>query len=345
MGAKMYGNKDQKDTCGRFHASTFRISLPKIRCSRVVLGYLVGFLVIALSAGALPAIAAPICTPQGGPDFAEGFGRDDLNISDLTPCPAEFLAGSGSTTGGSDWIITALNNSGFGPKAGWNFHYATEAVGVSYILDLNIADYYSWAVNEPDVTSPNGAISNGRVHNADAGGAIFILTYVPTQMDHPDPSTVHWVQAFRESINGGGYTITLDGPIEETHSPFYDACYLIVQNDVEVKICGAAGTYNIPSENRIGAWFRDRPLDCETGNFQTCATEEGIEDYHTDVQFNVFLAVENKEIPGDVILYAGYHWGYQYITADISEPGSLYLLLTGTLLLVLARRYTLNRWV
>jgi hypothetical protein len=278
-------------------------------------------LLLVLLAWPVAVTASPICTGVGGPDRASNFGPDDLNISHTQPCPAEFLAGGGSTTGGSDWLMTALTSSGFGKSEGWNFSYASEATGVNLILNFDVFDYYAWVVNEPDVSAPNGLSFPGRVHDADAGGAVFVLSYKPLLATDPDPSKVHWVQAYRQSLNGDPYEIRLDNP-GGAASPFYD-------------VGGAAGTYSLLDGSGIGSWFLDTPLDCETKNILTCESAEGIEDYHTNVEFNVFLAVENE--PRDVTLYAGDHWGYVYTTADTPEPRSIYMVLGGVALFVLHR--------
>jgi len=184
---------------------------------------------------------------------------------------------------------------------------------VNLIGNLDILDYYAWVVNEPDVSAPNGDSYPGDIHNADAGGAAFVLSYKQLLATDPDPHTIHWVQAYRQSLDGGPYEIKLDNG--GAASPFYDAL-------------GAAGTYTLPGGSGIGSWFLDTPRDCE--NPGHCLAE-GIEDYHTNVQFNVFLAVENA--PRDVTLYAGYHWGYLYTTADTPEPSAISLFVGGVGLL------------
>jgi len=268
----------------------------------------------------------------GGPDLAAGFGPDetpighvesvDLNISHIEPCAAEFLT-RGSTTGGSDWLLTGLEKANFGPSQGWNFHYAPEVTSVNLIINFNIVDYYAWVISMPDVTAPDGRTRLGRIHDVDAGGAVFLLSYIQLEPTDPTPTycqvegvvtypCLHWVQAFRQSLKGEPFEIKLDVQTG-AQSPFYD-------------VGGTVGNYM----GGRGAYFQDRPFDCES---RVSCSAEGEEDYHTSVEFNVFLAVENA--PQDVTLYAGYHWGYVYTTADIvtPEPSSISMVFIGVALI------------
>jgi hypothetical protein len=244
-------------------------------------------------------IAAPCSV--GGPSLVTQGGPDDYNTTQLTPCGASFLT-SASNVGGSDWIMSSLSGAGFS-NANWNFHYNGASPDIS--SDFTINQYYGWAVNEPNVTAPDNAQYPGRpgLQNVDAGGAVFVLSFDNNNdsIDFPAGS-VHWIQAYRQSLNGGAYTLHLDG--NSGTSPYYDAN-------------GAHGTY---AGHPNAYYMLDTPADCETGTI-ACGGE-GIEDYHTDVQFNVFLAVDNGVIGGkeDVTLWAGYQWGYLYSTQETPEP-------------------------
>jgi len=203
--------------------------------------------------------------------------------------------------------MSSLNAAGF-TNANWNFHYQGVTANIS--SDFTINQYYAWAVNEPNVVAPDGTNYPGRpgLQNVDAGGAVFVLSFDNNNdlLDFP-AGQVHWIQAYRQSLNGGAFTLHLDG--NSATLPYYDAV-------------GAHGTY----PGHPNAYYMlDTPADCETGNLN--CVPEGIEHYHTDVQFNAFLAVDNGTINGkqDVTLWAGYQWGYLYSTADVPEPSSLLL--------------------
>jgi hypothetical protein len=144
------------------------------------------------------------------------------------------------------------------------------------------------------VTNRHGVEYPGRVHEEDAGGAIFTVDYNPIGAD---PVNIHWIQAYRQRLGTGQpYTVHLDDPGGAGDGvPWYDSG-------------GAAGN----------DWFLDTPYD-------ECIPECN---YNTDVQFQLFLAVDNIVGGNHVVdLYEGLWWGYTYDC--IPEPSSLVLIALG----------------
>jgi hypothetical protein len=271
------------------------------------------------------------CTGKN-PTSVVAFGQDDWNTSTLTQCDAAFIT-QASTVGGSDWIMTALAGASFDLAHNWDITYTGAANPGSQQANYTVNTYQAWVVNEPGGTNPDGTNFAGRpqFQNVDAGGAVFIFSYDSID-DFAPTSNIHFIQAFRESLNGGAFTIHLDNL--NAPNPFYDTN-------------GVNGT---APGHPISYWMRDRPLDCENPNSNNCAVE-GVEDYHTDVQFNVLMAVDNGvegpngPHPGaeQVFLYGGYAWGYQYATNDLVSPEPSFALLAGCMIAGMAAAKRMRR--
>jgi hypothetical protein len=237
-------------------------------------------------------LACTLCslpaTGYAGPTTAEKFGQDDTNTVTLNPNPVIPVFSC-------PWIDTGLANAGFTPANGWNFTYAGAAVSAFVQRDITITQYSAWAVNSPNVTGLDGVVRNRGV-NEDAGGAVFQFRYTP---QGKDPVNIHFIQAYNESLNGGPFTAHLDNL--GAANPFYDTL-------------GVSGINTLPNH---GSWFQDTPYDLENE----------IENYHTDVQFQVFIAVDKVNAGvHNVTLYGGDWWGYQYSTIDTPEPATITLL-------------------
>ncbi|MBI5864103.1 MAG: PEP-CTERM sorting domain-containing protein [Planctomycetes bacterium] len=189
------------------------------------------------------------------------------------------------------WVNQGLTDAGFTAGNGWTFRYA-DAAGRDFELasKLDITNYYAWTVDEPTVTGRHGDEYPGRFHEEDVGGAIFTAEYNPIGAD---PVNIHWVQAYRQRLGAGQpYTVHLDDPRAGDGVPWYDSG-------------GAAGN----------DWFLDTPAD-------PCRVEC---DYNTDVQFQLFVAVDNIVEGNHVVdLYEGLWWGYTYNC--IPEPASILLM-------------------
>ena len=244
-----------------------------------------------LASAALPALA------QSTPTTVTKWGVDDWNTVTLTPSP--FI-----TVYSCPWVDNGLKNAGFTSNNNWKFSYDTSGKAAAIAADLSVDKYYAWAVDSPDVTAPDGTVYNRNVKGEDAGGNVFQVSYKPKA---GDPTNIHFVQAYHQSLNGGAYTDTLDNLGAST--PWYDTK-------------GASGIGTLANS---GSWMLDIPFD----------RENEIEDYHTDVQFQAFIATDNL-VNGvhNVTLYAGIWWGYQYSTSDVPTPGSLALLSSAGLLAV-----------
>lgn len=257
------------------------------RTTRIMLGCAAALITAPPVALAIPLTQEELM-PVGGPAHSEGQ-VDCFNTSDLLPNPAIWV-------NNCPWVDQSLVDNGFTPANGWTFRYAN-AAGQDFQLQskLDITNYFAWTVDEPSVTNRHGTEFPGRVHEEDAGGAIFTMDYNPIGAA---PVNVHWIQAYRHRLGTGQpYTIHLDGFRPGDAVPWYDNR-------------GAAGN----------DWFLDTPYD-------ECTPECN---YNTDVQFQVFLAVDNIVGGNHVVdLYEGIWWGYTYNC--IPEPSALLLIGVGLL--------------
>src|SRR5213078_1627072 len=154
--------------------------------------------------------AAVVNCTGANPTSVVAFGPDDWNTSTLTQCNAAFIT-QGSTVGGSDWITSALGGANFDVAHNWDISYAGAADPGSISSNYTVNTYQAWVVSEPGGTNPDGTPYAGRAafQNVDAGGAVFILSY--DSLDDFAPSAnIHFIQAYRQSLNGGAFTIHLD---------------------------------------------------------------------------------------------------------------------------------------
>ena len=229
---------------------------------------------------ALPLAAASLTpaelAPVGGDPKATGWGPKCFNISEVSPNPAIWM-------NQCDWLDTSLTSAGFTPANGWNFRYSDPATGADFSLTakLDITQYYAWVVNEPKIMCGDGVERGGRAQyqNKDRGGAVFYLEYTPAP-GTSDPANIHWIQAVN-SRYGNSLSTHLDDPNKTDGVPWYDSG-------------GAAGN----------TWFADIP---STPCVCPCC-------YSSDVDFQVFLAVDNVTPTGthNVDIYEGIWWGYDY---------------------------------
>jgi hypothetical protein len=231
-------------------------------------------------------------------------GPHMYNKSTLDPYPAIWMDQC-------DWVTTALTNAGYTETNGWYFTYNE---GEDLRSKVEIKVYDAFVVNAPDVNTRGGLYKGkDRVSNTDCGGAVLYLEYNPTGSD---PTSIHWVQAYRQRLTeGGSYTIHLDNPTAGT--PWYD-------------VGGAAGNN----------WFLDRPYDV----CSTCGCRPPTS-CNTDVEFQVFIAVDTTREEGgkmrhDVTVYDGLWWGYEYVCVPIPLPPAVWggLAIMGVLVARRARR-------
>lgn len=234
------------------------------------------------------------------PATATGVGQDDKNTSTLIPNTV--INGNNTPTyftGQCDWITTAMN-AFVGANANYTWQWANPAFNLQ--ADLTVVDYSAWVVTSANTA--NGFALTGGVSGKDAGGADFGLTYMPTAAG--SPANVFFIQAFQEILypgygNGGAtVNVKLDN---KGATPWY----------------GGASSYTA-AVSKMG----DEPYDSEP---------EAQEGYHTDVQFQTVIAVDNVANGKDnLTLYQGAEWwGYQYSNIEVPEPATI---LAGLLLLI-----------
>jgi hypothetical protein len=252
-----------------------------------------------------PLVAAALCfLPTPGraalsPATASGVGVDDNNTSTLTP---NTVNGGNNTptfyTAQCPWITTTMNAFvAANPAYSWAWAVPT----FNLQSDLTVSDYSAWVVTSPNTA--NGFPLTGGVAGADAGGADFGLTYTPTAMN--SPQNIFFIQAYQEILYPGygsaGATtnVKLDNLGKAT--PWY----------------GGASSYTA-AVSKMG----DEPADEEP---------EGQEGYHTDVEFQTVVAVDNGAGPAgsgitdSLTLYQGAEWwGYLYSNVEVPEPATLF---------------------
>jgi hypothetical protein len=231
------------------------------------------------------------------------WGQDDWNTSSLTPPTPTYVDAC-------PWLDTGLQNAGFTLANGWQFSYVFATGFVQ--RDVRITIYDPWVVTSPNVAGLDGVVRNRGVTNEDAGGLVFQLRYDPFP---GDPTNIHFLQAYNESFNGGASQSYLDNNRKTnlTGKPWYD----------EEGVSGIKKLANPNDGNAVtSSWFQDTPYDKESQIFPP-GQGEGNEliDPYSNVQFQVFVAVDNGAVAGtgidhDVKIYGGYWYGYNYETFD-----------------------------
>lgn len=248
---------------------------------------------------------------------ATGFGVDDHNVSTLVPYPATFVSGGAIA---STALEAALATSAFNGST-WNFNFADPTTIPASSLTVNT--YTAWVVTNDPTDDPGGTSQTQEVMGQDAGGANFAMTYTPrANSTDPAAGSIHFLQLYRESINGGADTYAIDNAGADV--PWYD--------ELGISDIGAASS-----------WLFDIPYTCEAGLTSNDDCTGGVDEAQTsaNVEFWSYVAVDTMNAGvNDVVLYGGENWGYDYTAVDnfVAEPTSLVMLATGGLLLGTIRR-------
>ena len=230
-------------------------------------------------------------------------GPDDYNTTTLNPASPTFI-------NSSTWLTSAINNSSFN-NSNWNFSFVDPARMIT-AADFTNQIYSAWAVTNDAVTGFDNRQYRRPVTNQDAGGANFEVGYSALGDHDPDTTTVSFLQIFQQSINDGATEYFVDNGGSNA-TPFY------------VESGGVGGTTTINNNN--ANWMLDIPFDCENGltgplpRTNPCAGGTDEVWFSTDVQFQVFVAVDNfANGVNNVSLYGGEEWGYDYSNFDTPEP-------------------------
>jgi hypothetical protein len=267
-------------------------------------------LVVVLAVSSLP-IASPAAL---APATATGWGIDDMNTSTLIPNTVNNGKNTPDFfTGQCPWITAAMNSFvAANPNNTWTWAVPT----FNLMADLTVVDYSAWVVTSPNTA--NGFALSGGVAGKDAGGADFGLTYKPTAPG--SPANILFIQAYQEILYGRN-----GNPNPQTNIRLDNGGGAGPQY-------GGASSYGA-AESKMG----DEPYDSETD------ANPSPEGYHTDVQFQTVIAVNNPANgKNNYTLYQGAEWwGYQYTNTDVPEPATV---IAGALPVVLLVARGIRQW-
>jgi hypothetical protein len=249
-----------------------------------------------------------------------GFGIDDVNTS--TTMNASYLDPSTSPALDPFTGNTILNQlSGF--PGTYVFAGTGDAANIPAIpsSDFTISIYFPWVVNNNPVQNgfigPDGTNYNRGIYNQDAGGADFLLRYMPTLPT--DPTSINFIQgfAYNNTIAGqNSHGAKLDNKGGAT--PNYNGNFMATgvnntNNRNSPLVIPAGGT----------AWLGDIPFRCENGGGAGCSGGNSNEEYLTSSTLTFQTWVEAPtNIPGhgvENVLYGGVQWGFTYTNSD--KPG------------------------
>ncbi len=241
------------------------------------------------------------------PLSCSGWGVDDWNTTRLQPGTPGYITSS-------TWLNNAIATSSFN-NANWNFSFVDSGDMVSS-SDFTNQIYSAWVVSNDAITGFNGQQYSRPVNGQDAGGADFEVGYSNNLYTDPLPGQVSFLQIYRQSINGGPYTYSVDNGGSLTN-PFYVGS-------------GGVGGVTVVNDNTI-AWLLDIPFDCENGlsgpdEGNPCAGGADESRLSADVQFQVFLTLDTvNQGKHSVSIYGGETWGYLYTNSDDAAEPSLLL--------------------
>ncbi|HUP04823.1 MAG TPA: hypothetical protein VMU19_12595, partial [Bryobacteraceae bacterium] len=124
------------------------------------------------------------------------------------------------------WIVNGMGQAPF--NANGNLPVAFAGYGVAADVpnissaDLSVSSYAPWVVNNNGnaggngIVAPDGTNYNRSLTGVEGGGANIVLTYTPTS--DFDPTSVNFIQAYIENVNGGAFTT---GTIDSTSNSAY----------------------------------------------------------------------------------------------------------------------------
>jgi hypothetical protein len=171
--------------------------------------------------------------------------------------------------------------------------------------------------------------SRGSLNNAEAGGMSIGISYTPK---NGDPTSINFVQAYIENINGTGFTTgVIDAP-PTAGTPFYNSNSVAgTGTNLQLR------TSPLMTSGTVPGWLGDQPYDNEWGAPPTA--DDTIT--NTTVTFQTFIeGIQNIGGTNYNVLYGGIQWGYSFNTMDlVPEPGSVALATTAVLMAALAGRY------
>jgi hypothetical protein len=295
-------------------------------------------LILATGLAALITLARPsnlyaqVGGTTNGVTITQNVGDDTITVSTIN---IDYFSSC-------SWIVNGLSSN-----AAWGNNYlfagqgaASGVAGIS-MSDFTVSGYAPWIGTSTGtsnfLTLPSGdkifgdTFPGTAVNNAEAGGMGICISYTPK---NGDPTSINFVQAYVENINGKGFTTGVIDVSSGAGNPFYNSSSPGAGTGTNLQ----GNTSPLATSGTKPGWIGDQPYDNEFGPPGGPADDTVT---NTAVYFQTFVEAQ-MNIGGTNynVMYGGIQWGYTFNTLDIvPEPGSVALGTVGVLTATFARRY------
>jgi hypothetical protein len=270
-----------------------------------------------------------------------GIGPDDLNTSTTSDIQALSVSGV---------VASAIDASAFNKNNNFVFAGTGVAADIRSIDpgDFTVNLYTPWVVSnfvpeneDPSsginyVVGPDGNNYGRKIHNKDAGGVNFVLSYQPQFND--EPTLVNFIQVLSHSFNGVADPPFIDTP-SLTGTPYYNDG-AVAGSGTSVLSGTLLHTSQVPlsSSKAQAAWILDIPFVMEDSPNDEAVTSYSAT-FYTFIESTQTLkgqACTDGQAGCYNILYGGVKWGYTYTAVDTPTPESSSMLLLTVALTMMA---------